>query len=249
MTPLPYQTAKLETYRLHAPNYDAAASAVVGEDVLRQRHRWAAEVVSPGQRVLDIGCGTGTLLRVLADAVGPAGLAVGADLSPAMLAVARDRIAPVAAQTRLVLLDATVHLPLRDASFDAVCAFGLFQELPTPRAALEELHRVLRPGGAFRGLATSYRQLNPAAESHMAAAEAEAIFLRPQNVIATMFLQIFGPAAATRWEHNPRLTDPAVWESLPGQPLRDILARVRAAGHDPRAVELGVLYMAGRKVA
>jgi ubiquinone/menaquinone biosynthesis C-methylase UbiE len=248
MTPLPYQALKLEIYRDHAAEYDESMRTVVGDETLESRQRWAVEVIEAGQRIVDLGCGTGALLPALADAVGPNGLVAGGDLSPAMLAVAREKGRDASHAVSLLVLDASVHLPFADDSFDCACAFGILQEIPAPRALLEELFRILRPGGAFRGLATTYHTLSEAAEIHMAAAEEMGIFLRPQNTISTMFLQIFGPVAATRWEPNPNLTNPAIWEKMTVEPMRMVIDRVRASGHDPAAVELGVLYMTGRKV-
>ncbi len=99
-----------------------------------------------GARVLDAGCGTGRALTPLRAAVGPSGMVVGADLTPAMLAAAvraeRDRAG------RLMLADVTA-LPFRSASLDAVFAAGLIAHLPRPQENLRELARVVRPGGTL----------------------------------------------------------------------------------------------------
>ncbi|MEU8652269.1 class I SAM-dependent methyltransferase [Streptomyces sp. NPDC048737] len=99
-----------------------------------------------GGRVLDAGCGTGRALPPLRDAVGPSGIVVGVDLTPAMLEAAvragRDRAG------RLLLADVTA-LPLRSGSLDAVFAAGLVAHLPDPSRNLRELARVVRPGGAL----------------------------------------------------------------------------------------------------
>ncbi|WP_327181691.1 class I SAM-dependent methyltransferase [Streptomyces sp. NBC_01334] len=99
-----------------------------------------------GARVLDAGCGTGRALTPLRAAVGPSGVVVGADLTPAMLAAAvragRGRAG------RLMLADVTA-LPFRSASLDAVFAAGLIAHLPRPEENLRELARVVRPGGTL----------------------------------------------------------------------------------------------------
>ncbi|MFB8177456.1 class I SAM-dependent methyltransferase [Streptomyces sp. NPDC055966] len=99
-----------------------------------------------GDRVLDAGCGTGRALPPLRAAVGPSGVVLGADLTPAMLKAAaragRDR------DGRLLLTDVAA-LPLRSRTLDAVFAAGLIAHLPQPLDNLRELARVVRPGGAL----------------------------------------------------------------------------------------------------
>ncbi|MFD5800570.1 class I SAM-dependent methyltransferase [Streptomyces sp. NPDC127020] len=106
----------------------------------------AALGLREGDRVLDAGCGTGRALPPLRAAVGPSGLVLGADLTPAMLQAAvragRDR------DGRLVLTDVAA-LPLRSRSLDAVFAAGLVAHLPEPGENLRELARVVRPGGVL----------------------------------------------------------------------------------------------------
>lgn len=97
-----------------------------------------------GDRVLDAGCGTGRALTALRAAVGPAGIVLGADLTPQMLAVAQRT--GRAAEGALLLAD-VARLPLRDEALDAVFAAGLIAHLPDPAANLRELARVVRPGG------------------------------------------------------------------------------------------------------
>lgn len=98
----------------------------------------------PGDRVLDAGCGTGRAMTPLRAAVGPAGVVLGVDLTPQMLAAAQR--AGRAAEGALLLADAA-RLPLRDGVLDAVFAAGLIAHLPDPGANLRELARVVRPGG------------------------------------------------------------------------------------------------------
>ncbi|WP_327715576.1 class I SAM-dependent methyltransferase [Streptomyces sp. NBC_00490] len=111
---------------------------------------YAAAVVGlglrEGDRVLDAGCGTGRALPPLRAAVGPSGVVLGADLTPAMLQAAvragRDR------DGQLLLADVAA-LPLRAESLDAVFGAGLISHLPDPAENLRELARVVRPGGTL----------------------------------------------------------------------------------------------------
>ena len=99
-----------------------------------------------GDRVLDVGCGTGRALPPLRAAVGPSGVVLGADLTEAMLREAaragRDRAGAL-------LLTDVAALPLRSASLDAVFAAGLIAHLPDPAGNLRELARVVRPKGVL----------------------------------------------------------------------------------------------------
>jgi SAM-dependent methyltransferase len=110
-------------------------------------HQWAGRVadaagIRPGQRVLDVACGTGVLARAVADRVGPTGTVVGVDPNDGMLAVAR-RKAPTIEWKH----GRAEALPLESDSFDAVVSqFGLMF-FDDRRAALREMMRVLRPDG------------------------------------------------------------------------------------------------------
>ncbi|HEY5624373.1 MAG TPA: class I SAM-dependent methyltransferase, partial [Gammaproteobacteria bacterium] len=102
----------------------------------------------PGQRILEIGCGTaGTLTRVCRRAPVHA---VGLDLLLEMLAQARRRVEAAGIADRVTLLKgAASQIPCDDDSFDSVyCESVLgFQKTPVLRSALREIHRVLKPGG------------------------------------------------------------------------------------------------------
>ena len=102
----------------------------------------------PGERVLEVGCGTGVVLRDLARRVGPNGSALGLDPSPALLAIARE-LADKAGLGQSIELregDARV-LPFGAAEFDAALAVTTLAHIPDGRRAIRELVRVVRPGG------------------------------------------------------------------------------------------------------
>jgi ubiquinone/menaquinone biosynthesis C-methylase UbiE len=101
--------------------------------------------LAPGMRVLDIATGTGLAAQAAAEAVGPTGQVLAADISPAMVARARERLGgwPNAA---FAVEDAQA-LTLPDQGFDTVlCNMGLMY-LPDPARGLAEFRRVLRPEG------------------------------------------------------------------------------------------------------
>lgn len=103
-----------------------------------------AEVAAIGQgdRVLDVGCGTGVLAREAAERVGADGHVIGLDFNEGMLAVAR-RVRP---EIEWRQGDA-MHLPFEDGAFDAVVSQFMLMFCPDPVAALREMWRVLAPGG------------------------------------------------------------------------------------------------------
>jgi len=103
--------------------------------------------LQPGERALDVACGTGLISFRMAEAVGERGAVVGTDISGEMVEAARRQAALRAVgNARFERADAE-DLPFADASFDAaVCGLGLMY-VPNPVEALGEMRRVLRPGG------------------------------------------------------------------------------------------------------
>ena len=92
-----------------------------------------------GEYILDLGCGDGQLTRQLADS---GAHVLGVDASPAMVVAARER-GVEAEQAKAEML------PFRDATFDAVFSNAVLHWVRGQDAMLEQVHRVLRPGGRF----------------------------------------------------------------------------------------------------
>jgi SAM-dependent methyltransferase len=135
------------------------------ESVLRS-HRWRTAANSaphllphlrPGQRVLDVGCGPGTITLDLAELVAP-GPVLGIDSAPTAVAAARAAGAerPGVGGRATFEVGDVFALDLPDASFDVVHAHQVLQHLADPVAALRELRRVLVPGGLLAVRDTDY---------------------------------------------------------------------------------------------
>ncbi len=126
-----------------AENYERFFVPAIGAPLAADLVSIAA--LNPGERVLDVACGTGVVTRLAAKAVGATGAVAGLDVNPGMLAVARS------ATPNGLHIDwyetSAEAMPLADASFDVVlCQMGL-QFVPDKVKALKELRRVLAPGG------------------------------------------------------------------------------------------------------
>lgn len=105
----------------------------------------------PDARVLDVPCGQGNFTEVVARAV-PRGLAIGLDLSAAMLALARARFTGAGLSNVVLVRGSALALPFVDGAFDAVSACGGLHLYPDVERAIAETFRVLRPGGRVAGL-------------------------------------------------------------------------------------------------
>lgn len=104
--------------------------------------------VLPGERVLDVGCGSGAVTRTLAQRVAPGGQAVGVDASSALLKAARTLAEKAGVSDTVEFKQGDCRsLPYTDASFDAVVAATTLSHVPDPGRALTEMVRVTRPGG------------------------------------------------------------------------------------------------------
>jgi SAM-dependent methyltransferase len=127
-------------------------------DVAAQRSRiLAALQLGRSEKVADIGCGPGYLTAEIAEAVGPAGLVHGLDLGPAMVAIAERRCAGYA-NCRVEVGDARA-LPFPDATFDALASIQVLEHVDDVATAIDEMARVLRPGGRAVVMATDWDSL------------------------------------------------------------------------------------------
>ena len=130
--------------------------AYLSPEIERQRKR-TVEVIDPqpGERIVDIGCGPGLLTHELEPAVGSAGRIVGVDSSTAMLELARKRCGQLP-NVEFIESDAT-DIAVDDASADVVTCIQVLLYVDDVEKALQEMHRVLKPGGRVVILETDWR--------------------------------------------------------------------------------------------
>lgn len=126
-------------YRRTAPEYDRRWAHYVDATA---RATLARLAVRADDHMLDIGCGTGSLLARIARAAPGARLA-GVDLVPDMLGVARAKLPPAVP----LQVARAESLPFADATFDLAVSNNVLHFLRDPERALAEMHRVVRPGG------------------------------------------------------------------------------------------------------
>jgi ubiquinone/menaquinone biosynthesis C-methylase UbiE len=106
--------------------------------------------VRPGQRALDVGCGSGALVGVLAEIVGVESVA-GVDPSEPFVESARARVPDAR-----ILVGSAESLPFEDGEFDATLSQLVVNFLSDPEAGLREMARVTRPGGVVAGCVWDY---------------------------------------------------------------------------------------------
>lgn len=130
--------------------YDLFGSLVsFGRDKAIREQLIELAAPAPGEHVLDVGCGTGTLAIMLNSGVGT-GAVHGIDASPEMVEVAKGKAAKDASDIdfQLALIEA---IPFPDDSFDLVTSSLMLHHLPDDlkRTGFAEIRRVLKPGGRF----------------------------------------------------------------------------------------------------
>jgi SAM-dependent methyltransferase len=167
----------------------------------------AAAALQPGQRVVDVACGTGVLAMEAALATSPGGHIVGVDLNPGMLAVAR-RKAP-----EINWLEAPAEaLPFEAGSFDAaVSQFGLMF-FADQQAAIAEMWRVILPGGRLAIAVWGSLDDTPG-----------------YSAVTSLLARLFGDDVAALLESPYSLGDPSA--------LRALLGRAGVTGFEVQRIQ------------
>lgn len=145
----------------------------------------------PGERVLDLACGTGIVARQVASRVAPNGTVSALDVNPHMLTVARA--AAEAEGAKIAFLEGNAeNLPFDDGAFDLVTCQHAFQFFPNPDAVAREIARVLAPGG--RVAVATWQGL----DRHPFYQQLDAVMLRRFGISGIGQIFSFGDADALR---------------------------------------------------
>lgn len=106
--------------------------------------------LEPGARVVDIGCGAGIDSLIAARMVGPNGRVIGVDMTPVMLDKAREAASEAGLTNAEFREGYAEALPVESGWADALISNGVLNLMPDKAAALEEMARVLKPGGRLQ---------------------------------------------------------------------------------------------------
>jgi ubiquinone/menaquinone biosynthesis C-methylase UbiE len=143
--------------------YDRLGPALFATQTEADRWHALAQELRPSgrERILDVGTAIGDLPLTLATLPGFDGQVVGIDWSPQMVATAQEEARRRGLHDRATfqVVDVREGLPFQDGEFDVICCLGLLETLPHPESILQELCRVLAPGGTlvlslYRGLSS-----------------------------------------------------------------------------------------------
>jgi ubiquinone/menaquinone biosynthesis C-methylase UbiE len=101
--------------------------------------------LKPGQKILDVGTGTGVLIPFLSETVGPTGSITAIDFAEKMIQICKSKYSHI--ENAVIKLGNVEELNVPPETFNAVICFGLFPHLEDKTKALHNMYRMLKPGG------------------------------------------------------------------------------------------------------
>lgn len=141
-------TAESKTSEQYLPGYGASTTRVMASRSAATHAAFFTPHLRPGMRLLDCGCGPGSITIDLARLVAP-GQTIGIDVAENQLELARTAALRQGIMTARFESASIYALPFPDESFDAVFSHAAVEHLSDPKAALREMSRVLKTGGVF----------------------------------------------------------------------------------------------------
>lgn len=224
-----------EAYGSKPPeNYERFFVPAIGEPLAHDLTRLAA--LRPGERVLDVACGTGIVARLASQQVAPTGTVTGLDVNPGMLAVARS-VTPTDMSIEWCESSAE-EMSLPDEAFDVViCQMGL-QFMTDQLSALREMRRVLVPGGRLilsvpgptaKTFAILTQELEQHIGSHAAGFITQVFSLHDTTEIQRLLSEAEFRDIAVQADHKMLILPPAkefLWQYVHSTPLAGLVATV-----------------------
>jgi ubiquinone/menaquinone biosynthesis C-methylase UbiE len=128
--------------------YGSSATAIMGQRSAKSHAAFFLPYLKPGMKLLDCGCGPGTITLGFAEVVSP-GSAVGTEIEESQVAIARANAIKLNVPNVSFKVGSIYSLPFEDESFDAVFISAILGNLQEPLKGIRELHRVLKPGGVI----------------------------------------------------------------------------------------------------
>lgn len=138
----------MEKYEHYSPGYNTELIQSYQQRTVVKEAGFFIPHLRSGISLLDCGCGPGTITAGLAGVIAP-GHVTGVDIEPGQIEIATNHAREQGVSNILFVVGSVYRLPFQDNSFDAVFAHALLQHLKNPLKALEEMKRVLKPGGVI----------------------------------------------------------------------------------------------------
>ena len=240
-------TLKRSVYQEYISSYDEDRDRLVSSTALPQRIDWALESLHLGGNLLDLGCGSGQLLRQATVIAGPGGRLAGLDLTLDMLKLARKELG---AGVELVEGNAATGLPFKDQAFDLVTSLNMVQELPIESVPtfFDGVYRLLRSGGTFRVVVTCMAVDNLAYETFLRMALAKAAMeFQYAGDLERSLLGMPGFVEKKTEFHLSTAAANAAKGTVRFTLFADILRDIESEGLDPSQVQQGVVFFTGKR--
>lgn len=239
-----YQKFKKKVYRDLAKSYQEREQGE--EEDLEEKIDCLLDGLSPGQKFLDLGCGTGSLLVRASSIVAETGFCWGLDLSWEMLAIAKNRLEEKE-NIRLQQVDVTLGLPFEDNSFDLVVAANLMQEIPSVSFLAEEIYRIVKPGGIFRFLIPYLVEENQAGRSFAFIGRKYYWYFHTQKELEQILENSDSLAKKLKLEFRTKARKGFSKMHNKHKEFSSILQEMAELGYAPQDVQKGVLLVEGKK--